>query len=570
MLVTLAVERVDSGHAMAGGFAGILATLSHPDHALFYAVIAALLFFDRTRHRDLIRFLVPFVVLFVPYFAWRWHYYGDLMPNTFYAKSADKVYFTQGFKYLLVTIVGTGMYLTLPLAFVGGFALRRSFVGRYALVILPIYLGYVAKVGGDFMLGRFFVAALPFWFLLVDAGYRVLLAKGRWKWALGLSLPVTVAMVPITVVKPGELFHGVADERTYGHVGSFETMNVDAFGYGLGNRLYQELTSKGIFPKFALWCIGMSGYYSKLPIFDLRGLTSRSVAHLPIEARGRPGHEKTASAGLVVEAKTQLSEIPVYPEPYAQVGTVPIAGGNFYLVRYDAELVKKLERSHPVPSFLPYLEAQITRYPERTGAERACDLWYLEEYYFSKNDDAASKLRVVGAARAADASLSGTEPLLLEPREPTLLGYKAVQRFSFERSQSGWQTEGMANQWLTDSLVAGQDYPYGRDGRYVNTFVPIDGNGATGRLLSPAFVVSGELLTFKIGGGLSPDHLRVSLIVDERPVLSATGCNSDWMGTRVWNLRPYLGKPARLVIEDASTFDWGHLVVDEIVEWKTP
>jgi hypothetical protein len=573
MLVTLAVERVDAGHAFVGGLAGIFATLSHPDHALFYAVVAGVLLLDKNRHRDLFRFLIPFVVVYVPYFAWRWHYYGDFMPNTFYAKSADKVYFSQGLRYLLVTFVGTGMFLTLPLVVVGGIALRRTFLGRFSLIILPVYLGYVAKVGGDFMLGRFFVAALPFWFLLVDAGYRVLLSKARWKSALILSLPASVMVVPISVIKPGEIFHGIADERTYGRVRNFAKMDVDSFGYSLGHRLHRELASNGILPKMALWCIGMSGYYSKLPVFDLRGLTSRSVARLPIAARGRPGHEKKASAGLVVESGAQLSEIPIYPEPYANLGSMPIGGGKFFLVRYEPKLIDQVRHSRSAASVTSMMNALVAQFSARTPEEIACDLWYLEEYYFTRNLDEVQKERILRHAIEQVPTLAGTERLLLEPREPTQLGYQPLRRFSFEGTEGGrddgnWKKEGTSSQWVESELVAGQDYPLGRTGSYVNTFLPVDGNAAVGRLSSPTFVLTGDVITLTIGGGLSQDKLRVSLVVDEQLVRSATGCNTDWMGKRVWNIVPFRGKAARVTIEDISDSALGHLVVDEMVEWK--
>jgi hypothetical protein len=40
------------------------------------------------------------------------------------------------------------------------------------------------------------------------------------------------------------------------------------------------------------------------------------------------------------------------------------------------------------------------------------------------------------------------------------------------------------------------------------------------------------------------------------------------MGKRVWNVAPFRGKEAQLTIEDKSDSALGHLVVDEIVEWK--
>jgi hypothetical protein len=51
-------------------------------------------------------------------------------------------------------------------------------------------------------------------------------------------------------------------------------------------------------------------------------------------------------------------------------------------------------------------------------------------------------------------------------------------------------------------------------------------------------------------------------------VASATGCNSELMGRRAWNVRPYKGKQAIVEMVDATSGGWGHVMVDEIEEWR--
>jgi len=86
---------------------------------------------------------------------------------------------------------------------------------------------------------------------------------------------------------------------------------------------------------------------------------------------------------------------------------------------------------------------------------------------------------------------------------------------------------------------------------------------------SPTFVIEGDLLTFNVGGGKSTQTAEVQLIVDDKVARRSTACNSEWMGQRVWNVGEYRGKLAKLVVADSSTATWGHLVVDDIVEWKS-
>ena len=570
MLVLLALERVDAGHPLAGGIAGIAATLTHPDHGIFYAALAAALFLEKSRRKELILYLIPFFTLFVPYFIWRWSYYGDLMPNTYYAKSADKTYFEQGIKYLLITIVGGGLWLTLPLGAVGAFHARRSLIGRFALIILPVYLTYVAKVGGDFMLGRFFVPAIPIWLLLVDVGYRWLMSRNHWRVALCLLLPTTAIALPFAAVKPGDIYQGVADERTFGDFRNFATMEVNSSGVAQGHGIYQQLTARGYTPKMAIWCIGMEGYYAKLPIFDLRGLTSRSVAHLPIEKRGRPGHEKVASPGLVVESNTDISDIPVYPTPYARLTSVFVGGAPRHMVRYDPKVISGLPPGIGLQNFAHYLDSQVAALAQRPPYLVACDLWQMREYYFSRNNDEPRRSRLAQAAVIADPALAGLEPLLLETRDFSQLGYKPLRKFSFDTTEAAWVPEGQAAHWLINGLRPEQDYPLGAQGRFVNSFLPPDSEAPTGRLTSPDFQIRGNVISLLIGGGQAPDVERIQLIIDNQPVRSATGCDTDWMGLRVWNVAQFKGKSARYVIEDRGTGSWGHVLIDEIVEWQGP
>ena len=54
------------------------------------------------------------------------------------------------------------------------------------------------------------------------------------------------------------------------------------------------------------------------------------------------------------------------------------------------------------------------------------------------------------------------------------------------------------------------------------------------------------------------------------PVSSQPGPGAATEGRRAWNLRPWKGKPAVIEIVDASSGGWGHLMVDELEEWRLP
>ena len=93
----------------------------------------------------------PFVVLIGGHFLARFRYYGEWLPNTYYAKHVGPWY-ESGFRYLWAAAIETGLYLLIPLALValrGRWRERRD--GIYALVLLLVvtHLAYLFEIGGD-------------------------------------------------------------------------------------------------------------------------------------------------------------------------------------------------------------------------------------------------------------------------------------------------------------------------------------------------------------------------------------------------------------------------------------
>ena len=93
----------------------------------------------------------PFVVLVGAHYLFRYVYYGEWLPNTYYAKYV-RPWYGMGVYYLLAATVETGLYLLVPLA---GLALGKDWRARgsltYALPILCIgaHMAYLARIGGD-------------------------------------------------------------------------------------------------------------------------------------------------------------------------------------------------------------------------------------------------------------------------------------------------------------------------------------------------------------------------------------------------------------------------------------
>ena len=95
--------------------------------------------------------ILPFVILVAGHFLFRYAYYGEWLPNTYYAKHV-RPWYESGFRYLWAAALETGLYLLLPLAWVGlARRWRERRDGIYALVLLLIaaHLAYVMRIGGD-------------------------------------------------------------------------------------------------------------------------------------------------------------------------------------------------------------------------------------------------------------------------------------------------------------------------------------------------------------------------------------------------------------------------------------
>ena len=101
--------------------------------------------------RRLLYLTAPFVVLVGAHFLWRYAYYGEWLPNTYYAKHV-RPWYESGFRYLQAAALETGLYLLIPLSFAAlRERLRECRDGTYALALLlvGVHVAYVLRIGGD-------------------------------------------------------------------------------------------------------------------------------------------------------------------------------------------------------------------------------------------------------------------------------------------------------------------------------------------------------------------------------------------------------------------------------------
>jgi len=94
------------------------------------------------------------------------------------------------------------------------------------------------------------------------------------------------------------------------------------------------------------------------------------------------------------------------------------------------------------------------------------------------------------------------------------------------------------------------------------------GDSLTGALTSRPFVIDFDAIEFWVGGGAHPGKTCVNLLIDGKPVLSATGNNNNQMSLNTWDVRRFTGKEARIEVVDNHTSGWGNIGIDHIVFLK--
>ena len=233
---------------------------------------------------DLVRRFGPTVVGLTIYLGLKLGYYGDILPNSYYAKAADQWQVAAGLAYLgafvrnspqIVLLIPAGL---LGLASSGGTPMRAFKVFCGFAVAGQIL--YIVKVGGDFMYYRFAFEVYPL--LVCAAG----LGLGRLNRKHAISIGAAVVCVLVLSSTPPVL------ERRFG-MQSIDDMNsFISLGREVGTRLAEVLPAG---TRIATTLVGTIPFYSKLFAVDQWGLNDAYVARLPADPPPlRRGHVKTA------------------------------------------------------------------------------------------------------------------------------------------------------------------------------------------------------------------------------------------------------------------------------------
>lgn len=291
------------------------------------ALIGMPIALDTLRRRGLSGSIRPLALGFAPLVVWELFsliYYGSLVPNTAIAKLDNGVsavqLWGQGLLYYIYQLRFDPLSLaSIAAALTVTISLRRTNPrAAVAAIGVVLYGIYVAKIGGDFMAGRFFsVLVFASACLLVDALHRAEATRSVWT-EVGAGLGVVVALgmlaetpAPQIGVMDAQIQEsGIVDERRF---------------WGLGHHLlglrthgrppYHGVTvdgrtvRKGDENVVVRQAVGAFGYHvgPEVYVVDRYALGDPFLARLPVAklpGPPRPGHHaRIAPPGYVISLK---------------------------------------------------------------------------------------------------------------------------------------------------------------------------------------------------------------------------------------------------------------------------
>ena len=298
---------------------------------------------------------IPVTIIGV-WLAWKWSYYGDLFPRSFYLRALDAASLERGLRYFYEFAAS---YLLAPFVFLALFRFGELFRPAHRVPLLlagstVLWCAYVLKVGGDFMEFRFLVPVVPAMMILaiwMSAGLP------RPRWIVGAAVVLllagsfrhatTFAYEQATGVEPVSMLEGHLEAPGEDWVGIGKAL-ADAFRNVEG-------------PVVATTAAGAIPYYSNLKSVDMLGLNEPPGAEgeanegepEAVAVSSIPGHRRVYTyeylrkrgVNLVVSHPIVLREgepppaLPLLPtsgHPHldAKLLAMPVGGGYRVLMLY--------------------------------------------------------------------------------------------------------------------------------------------------------------------------------------------------------------------------------------------
>lgn len=414
--------------------------MTRPDGLLFYGFSSIFYLFFRCNnlnYREIflknLYIHLPFLLIYVPYFYWRYQFYGYLFPNTFYAKEAGSFYILQGIKYIILYFntyyVFYILFLLIIIYFINYYMLNinslldffikksnkdgwlskrkyRNFFGSasefneensendfknmeiewFILALIPsfIYISYLCIIGGDFMFARLLIPLSPLFFLGIELFLYPFFDEKKIRYA-GIII-ILATFFYINPYKKGHIpeVNNIIDENKIYNIKEIYKLKLKLLPL---KKLFQE---DGIKISFG-GTQAMIAYYLDplVAIESVSGLTDATIAHTKIKNRGRVGHEKSADIEYLKKRKihfhlfeTNFSFVRSYNKLEFDSMITP-----WRIITYDQKILNDLEKTGRFKyiNFDEYLNSYIKKIDIIKSDEFLKDYSEFNDYYFQSN-----------------------------------------------------------------------------------------------------------------------------------------------------------------------------------------
>ena len=277
----------------------------------------------RERLGRLAALALPCLLLVAPWLAWKQAYYGELLPNTWYAKAASATSLGRGVQYLRGFLSSYALWVFVPgvlLALLGRARLERRMLAGL-LAIVAVWCAWLVRIGGDFIEFRMLVPILPLAFTI--AAWTTVHVVPGWPLRLAVLLvAVAGSLSHATTYAAHELGRIEPVAQLAGHL---ERPGED--WSGIGRMLARTFGEGRSSVSIATTAAGAIPYYSRLATVDMLGLNDRWVARHGTPIGDVPGHQRLAPLRYLVERRVNLVlSHPVVLPPGAPVTRLPYLG----------------------------------------------------------------------------------------------------------------------------------------------------------------------------------------------------------------------------------------------------
>jgi hypothetical protein len=248
------------------------------------------------------------------------------------------------------------------------------------------FIIYIIRIGGDFMFGRLLIPVLPFCFFMIELVFLKLIRGQNLRILVTLLFTAAILLRWHQFTPPEANINGIVDEWAF--YPSDKIAKMEADGLKLNKYLHDLDVTIGFYGARAAMI-----YYSDLPraIECDAGLTDQYIAHIPLEYRGRPGHEKHAPPQYLQERKVNFI-LPATMEPgnpYDSLTLISFNGLAAQIWIYDNTVMDRLSVYPEVAftNFGAYLDQYISSNPDRDSQQYKMNMEFFRQYYFANNDD---------------------------------------------------------------------------------------------------------------------------------------------------------------------------------------